>query len=394
MMATAAGYTSGRSTFPSPAIMMVVSLFHPHLGGAEQQSLMLAEQLVKKGMRVSVLTRSFSGLPSFEVIRGVPVYRSIRTLSWGKCFGFSYMLSVLWFLFRNRNSYDIIHCHLLGFHSAVAVLFQRLFNKKTISLVGATGPVSDFLQIKNVSLGKLFLRLIARSDRLILLCEKSREEALSEGFSPEQLVYIPNGVDTAYFKPDPAARAKDNNIICIGRLDRLKGVDSLLQALRRLSDEQIPAHLDILGDGPERGRLEQQAQQLGISHLVCFHGEVHGVAPYLQRASLFVLPSLSEGMPNVVLEAMACGLPAVVTRVGGTTEMIHDGVNGVLVEPGNPEQLCAAMKNILLDEEIQRKLGEEARKTVEERFSLEAVSEQYVALYQTLVPVKSANCLT
>ena len=130
MMTKEAVHTKGRSTFSSPAIMMVVSLFYPHLGGAEQQALMLAEQLIKKGMRVSVLTRSLRGLPTFEVIRGVPVNRRIRTLPWGKCFGLSYLVSALWFLFCNRNSYDIIHCHLLGFHSAVAVLLKRLSGKR------------------------------------------------------------------------------------------------------------------------------------------------------------------------------------------------------------------------------------------------------------------------
>jgi glycosyltransferase involved in cell wall biosynthesis len=384
MMATAAGHTSGRSAFSPPAIMMVVSLFHPHLGGAEQQALMLAEQLIKRGMRVSVLTRAFSGLPSFEVIRGVPVYRSIKTLSWGKCFGFSYMLSVLWFLLRNRNSYDIIHCHLLGFHSAVAVLFQRLFNKKTISLVGATGPVSDFLQMKNIFLGNFFLRLIARSDRLILLCEKSREEALTEGFSSEQLVYIPNGVDTAYFKPVPEARTKNNNIIFIGRLDCLKGVDTLLQALRKLKDAGVPAQLDIIGDGPERSGLELLARQLGITSAVIFHGAVHGVAPYLQRSSLFVLPSLSEGMPNVVLEAMACGLPVVATRVGGIVDIITDGENGLLVDAQHPDQLYEAMKRLLTDRQLADRLGGQALRTIERRFSLDTIVNRYISLYEEL----------
>ena len=390
MMAKEAGHTKGRSTFSSPAIMMVVSLFHPHLGGAEQQALMLAEQLIKRGMKVSVLTRSFRGLPSFEVIRGVPVNRRIRTLPWGKCFGLSYMVSVLWFLFRNRNSYDIIHCHLLGFHSAVAVLLKWLFGKKTISLVGATGPVSDFLQMKNVFLGKLFLRLIARSDRIVLLCSKSREEALAEGFSPAQLVYIPNGVDTACFKPGPDTGKRGNTITFIGRLDYLKGVDILLQAFRRLRDARIPAHLDIIGDGPERSNLELLSRQVGINDAATFHGAIHGVAPYLQRSALFVLPSLSEGMPNVLLEAMACGVPVITTRVGGTADIVADGKNGLFVEAGNAEHLYATMKKLLADHGLGERLGTEARRTIEKSFAVDCVVDQYLKLYEDIMSNKAA----
>lgn len=385
MMAQEAGHTKGRSTFSSPAIMMIVSLFHPHLGGAEQQALMLAEQLIKRGMKVSVLTRTFKGLPSFEVIRGVPVYRRIRTLSRGKWFGLSYMVSTLWFLFRNRNSYDIIHCHLLGFHSAVAVLLKWLFGKKTISLVGATGPVSDFLQMKNIFMGNFFLRMIARSDRLILLCSKSREEALAEGFFPAQLVYIPNGVDTACFKPDPDIGKRGNTITFIGRLDYLKGVDILLQAFSRLISAGIPARLDILGDGPERNNLEIMSQQLGINDAVTFHGAVHGVAPYLQCSALFVLPSLSEGMPNVVLEAMACGLPVVATRVGGIVDIIEDGANGLLVDAQRPDQLYEAMQRLFTDRQLADRLARQALKTIEQQFSLDTIVNRYSALYQALM---------
>ena len=370
---------------PLPSILMVISHFHPFLGGAEQQALFLSEQLIQKGYAVAVLTRSFPDLPSFEIIRGISVYRHIRTINRGKLFGLTYMLSVLWFLFRRRNSYDIIHCHLLGFHSAVAVLFKWLFKKKTCSLVGATGVISDFSQIKNVFLGELLLRLIARSDRLIVLCSQSRQEALDEGIASAQLVEIPNGVDTGYFMPGSAIREKGNRIIFIGRLDYLKGVDILLQALRTLIDAQIPAQLDILGDGPDRDKLTHLSVTLGLRDSIIFHGTVNGVAPYLQQASLFVLPSLSEGMPNVVLEAMACGLPVIATRVGGIVDIIENGKNGLLVDAQHPGQLYEAMKQVLTNKELAQRLGIAARKTIEERFSLPVIVNCYTTLYQEMM---------
>ena len=112
---------------------MIISLFYPALGGAELQALRLAGVLIQKGIDVKILTRRVPDRGAFEMIGAVPVYRNIRTLSWGKLFAISYFLSCLWFLFRKRNSYDIIHCHILqGLHSFAAILLKRFFNKKVI----------------------------------------------------------------------------------------------------------------------------------------------------------------------------------------------------------------------------------------------------------------------
>jgi glycosyltransferase involved in cell wall biosynthesis len=369
-----------------PRVLMIISFFYPHLGGAEQQALQLAEQLIQRGVQVFVLTRKFKGLPAHETVRGVPVYRAIRTLPWGKWFALTYLFSVLWFLLKKRRSYDIIHCHLLqGFHAPAAILMKALFKKKVIIKVGATGLLSDFIMIKKVLLGDWLLRRTLGADRVITVCSPSSAEALAAGFSPVQVAHIPNGVDTACFKPGPDTGKRGNTITFIGRLDYLKGVDVLLQALRKLIDSRIPVHLDILGDGPERNKLEMMSQQLGINDAVTFHGAVHGVEPYLQQATMLVLPSLSEGMPNVVLEAMACGLPVIATRVGGIVDIIADGENGLLVDAQRPDQLYDAMKKLFTDRQLADRLGRQALKTIEQQFSIDTIVNRYSALYQALM---------
>jgi len=369
-----------------PRVLMIISFFYPHLGGAEQQALQLAEQLARRGVQVCVLTRKFKGLPAHETVRGVPVYRAIRTLPWGKWFALTYLFSVLWFLLKKRRSYDIIHCHLLqGFHSLAAILMKALFKKKVIIKVGATGLLSDFIMIKKVLLGDWLLRRTLGADLVITVCSPSSAEALAAGFSPVQVAHIPNGVDTACFKPGPDTGKRGNTITFIGRLDYLKGVDVLLQALRKLIDSRIPVHLDILGDGPERNKLEMMSQQLGINDAVTFHGAVHGVEPYLQQATMLVLPSLSEGMPNVVLEAMACGLPVIATRVGGIVDIIADGENGLLVDAQRPDQLYDAMKKLFTDRQLADRLGRQALKTIEQQFSIDTIVNRYSALYQALM---------
>jgi len=371
-----------------PRVLMIISFFYPHIGGAEQQALQLAEQLARRGVPVCVLTRKFKGLAPHEAVRGIPVYRVIRTLPWGKWFALTYLFSVLWFLLKKRRSYDIIHCHLLqGFHSPAAIMMKALFKKRVIIKVGATGLLSDFIMIKKVILGDWLLRRIRGADRVITVCASSAAEALAAGFSPAQVMLIPNGVDIGRFKPAPSAGDRQT-ITFAGRLDYMKGVHILLEGFRQLRDEIKNVQLTIIGDGPDRDKLRNLAREKGISDAVDFCGEAAEIVPYLQQSSVFVLPSFSEGLSNVLLEAMACGLPVVATRVGGSIDLVQDQVNGILIEPDHAGQLYQAMKIILQDEVLAKTLGAQARKTVEEKFSLGPVAGQYVSLYQTLM---SAN---
>jgi glycosyltransferase involved in cell wall biosynthesis len=366
---------------------MIISYFYPHLGGAEQQSLRLAEQLIRRGVPVCVLTRKFKGLPAHEVVRGIPVCRAIRTLPWGKWFAVTYMLSVLWFLWRRRHTYDIIHCHLLqGFHSVVAILFKVLFQKKVVIKVGATGPLSDFVMLKNVFLGDFLLKKIIRADKLVTVCSQSTAEALQAGFTFHQIAQIPNGVDTNQFQPFSPSN-NQTNITFIGRLDMMKGVQVLLEAFKTVKEAGVIAHLSIIGDGPDRETLIGRARQAGIADSVSFCGEIVDIKPFLEKTAVFVLPSLSEGLSNVLLEAMACGLPIVATRVGGNIDLILDGENGILVETEKSNQLSVAMKKILQDKALAKKLGSEARKTVEQRFSLISIADRYLSLYRELTGV-------
>jgi glycosyltransferase involved in cell wall biosynthesis len=190
-------------------------------------------------------------------------------------------------------------------------------------------------------------------------------------------------VDTNYFTPFSPSECR-SDITFIGRLDYLKGVHILFEALIKLKADGIAVNLTIIGDGPDRDRLTILARDKNILNSIRFCGEVENILPYMQKSALFVLPSLSEGLSNVLLESMACGLPVIATRVGGNPDVIQDNVNGILVEPEHPDHLHQALKKVLLDKALAEQLGREARKTVEEKFSLQAVTDQYLSLYQEL----------
>lgn len=365
-----------------PKILIVISYFHPHRGGAEQQAVLLAAELQRRGLAVDVLTRHFPGLPRRETVMGVPVHRAIATMPWCKLFGISYFFSCLLFFMKHRRTYDIIQCYILqGYHCPAAMVMKHLFGKKVIMRVSATGPLSDFRLVRQGLGGDFFLRFVSAADNVIVLCSQSQQEALAAGFSPEQIVRIPNCVDTAVFAPPPKP-AVSGNILFAGRLDKMKGVDVLLASIAELRARGVTCCCTIVGDGPSKKELEQRAAALALNGQVVFTGPRPDIVSYLHQASAFVLPSHSEGMPNVILEAMACGLPIVATAVGGIPDIIQNGRNGLLIPPGDAAALAAALAALLNDADLAARLGSQARSDAECRYSITSVVDRYLMLYQ------------
>lgn len=367
---------------------MIISQFYPLLGGAEVQAQLLATGLLEKGIKVSVLTRRLKRLPRYEVIEGIPVYREIRTIELGVLWGICYILSVFVFLYKKRKDYDIIHCHIVqGFHTIVAVLFKYFFNKKVVVKMSSSGETSDLKVLKEVKLGRLFLRCIRNVDIIVSVCKKASVEILDNGFPKDILVEIPNGVDTNRFsKSDLKDKRGIRNITYIGRLDGYKGIDFLLNGFKHLLSSVNDVKLNIVGNGPDENLLKNMAKDLGIQDKVFFKGRQEDILRELYATDIFVLPSLSEGMSNVILEAMACGLPVVATSVGGNGDLIRDRYNGILVAPKDSMRLSDALLELLENESVAQRLGEKARKTVEENYSMDHMVDKYVKLYDRLLP--------
>jgi len=364
-----------------PRILMAISQFYPRLGGAEQQALRLAEALRALGLPVSVLTRHIAGLPEREAIQGVPVHRRIRAYPGTRLFSIAYLLSALWFFLQRRATYDIIHCHIAqGFHSPAALICKALHGKKVDIKVAATGLLSDFHTLASVRFGPTILHQLRRADKIICPCAQAAQEARAAGVDPTRIALLPHGVDTGFFVPaaEPGSRT---NIVFVGRLDYMKGVHVLLHAAHILQQRGTRYHLRIIGDGPERKNLEALAQHLGLADAVLFAGELADVRAQLQRAAVFVLPSLSEGLSNVILEAMACALPVVATRAGGNPDLIQDRITGVLVAPEQPGELAEALAQLLSDQDLARRLGSATRMRVLEAFSITSVATQDRELY-------------
>ncbi len=192
---------------------------------------------------------------------------------------------------------------------------------------------------------------------------------------------VHNGVDLGRY-PFRPARPDDGTYraVTVARLDPVKNQASMLRAVRRLVDRQPNFTLDVVGDGPSRPELEALCASLGLGEAVRFHGFQSRVAPFLAEADFFVLSSISEGIALTLLEAMAVGLPAVATNVGGNREVIVHGETGYLVPSDSDDALADAMLAIQ-SRTVLGPMGIAARRRVETEFSLARVVERYEAIY-------------
>lgn len=215
------------------------------------------------------------------------------------------------------------------------------------------------------------------------------------GVNPEKIRQIYNGVDLAKFASHarapstdiPSFLLDDQSLVIgtVGRLTPVKDQQNLLSAaallIRNNPSIEDKLQVIIVGDGALRTSLEQQAQKLGLGGRVWFAGDRDDVPQILQCMDVFVLPSLAEGISNTLLEAMACSLPIVATRVGGTPEIIGHGEQGLLVEAQDTDALADALFRLLEDKGLRKQYGESGRKKVERSFNWESTVSNYAEVY-------------
>ncbi len=205
------------------------------------------------------------------------------------------------------------------------------------------------------------------------------------GVPAARLTTILNGVDTDYFRPPATPAAGPPRILSVARMVPEKDHNTLLAAFNLTAAAHPEAELWLVGDGPRLAALRELAQRLSISDRVKFIPPREDLRPLLHQASLFVLSSQTEALPNVVLEAMAVGLPVVATRVGGVPELVDPECTGWLVPPGDAPGLAAAMNQALADPEARQAMGRAGRQRAVQHFSLETMARQYEVVLDRLL---------
>ncbi len=234
------------------------------------------------------------------------------------------------------------------------------------------------------------------ADQVLSVSEAHRKKVVDViGFPHEQIKAIVNGVDTERFFPNHEIKEETRkkldlkkSSLCIGTVGSLRPVKN--QALLINACKAILPHFDqvevlIVGEGPLQSKLLQEVKTLGLSEKIHFAGVQPNIPEILNALDIFVLPSRSEGMPNAVLEAMACGIPVIATAVGGTSEVIEDGKNGILIASEDEPHLIQALTELIQNHEKRLAFGLEGRRRVLSQFSLKNMVSEYQMLYESLL---------
>ncbi len=372
-------------------ILFIIRYFHPYIGGMEKKTLGLASKLMQRGVPVEVVTSRFYGTwPQHELVKGVSVCRlpSPRIKIIG---AFVFLISLFTYLLKNRSRIAIIQTFQVGYCSAVAILIGRILSKPTLLNLACSGRGGDIYRHTRTPWGRVFLLLCGYASRIVILNREMLQELQTISYNPHRVVYIPNGVDLTIYCESYERESlrkqlgitEEKVILYTGRLARQKGLEFLIHAFASLS-VVIPVKLYIMGSGRELPRLKRLVKQYDAEHRIKILPAVEEVVTYLQIADIFVMPSLYEGLSNSILEAMACAVPVVATRVEGNVGLIEDGVTGVLVSRDHHQNLTAALTFLLEHPDKARELGLKAKQAVHEKYDLRIVAEQYQALYSTV----------
>lgn len=242
--------------------------------------------------------------------------------------------------------------------------------------------------------------LASTSTALIAVSPEVRDDLVALGVAPaEKFTVIRLGVELEErvdISPEARARARRMMGIApdrftvgwIGRMTGVKRTDDIVLAFKRLREQGVDACLCLVGDGPDRGGTEDLAYELGIVRDCLFLGYQDDVAPFYAAFDALVLPSANEGTPVSAIEALAGGRPVVATRVGGIPDVVRDGVDGFLVEPGDVDALADRLGRLAADPDLARRMGEAGRKRVLERYSVERLIDDVDKLYRSLLADK------
>jgi glycosyltransferase involved in cell wall biosynthesis len=283
-----------------------------------------------------------------------------------------------------RKKIDVVNCHFLGAHFIHLVIAARLLRIPVV--VSVHGAEIDGYAVSSPA-ARFVYRLIMRGADRIIACSEALVRQTIEVFPDvrQKVSCVHNGLNPSHYVRPPHARALPHPfLLCACRHVRKKGVDTLLQAFGLIRRECPTLTLVLLGDGPLFDEHKALARMLGIESQVMFAGKVaHAeVSAFFEACSLFVLPSRAEPFGLVLLEAAYYKKGIVSTRVGGIPEIITNGVNGVLVEPDDPDGMAAQILALVRNPELAERLGNQAYSTLMTRFLWKDRIHDYVAVYE------------
>ncbi len=401
-------------------VLFLAESFHPVLGGGETHLRRLGSALVAAGDDATVVTRRAErAWPAEERVDGIRVVR-VPPPGPGRTGKFLMLPAAVRAVVREAAGHDLLvvrGTRVLGLPGLVAarlsgvpVVMQPEINGElsgeawTWGKAWAGGPAARLAGGATV----LRNRWLRDADAFVAMSRAIREEMLGAGVPGERIALLPHGVDAERFRPaatpEKGALRRELGLpegvlaVYSGRLLRGKGLESLIEAFAAVSDKTPDLSLVLLGSGEGQAlsiedELRRCVTQRGLGARVAFAGRVERVEDYLRAADLFVFPSVFEALGIALVEAAACGLPAVASRTGGIVDVVEDGGSGCLVAPGDPVALGEALLRLASDGALRSRMGHEARAIALARFDQRDGIARYRALFREVSSPRASSSL-
>jgi glycosyltransferase involved in cell wall biosynthesis len=381
------------------SLILVCSSYPPVIGGSEVEAQRVCSALIKRGHRVTVATTGGPPMPPLRKWTDptrVPV--RLYAAHWnGVIKNVMFAIDVAWLLIRERRNYQAVYFLMQGLHLAAGLPVAKLLGKTILMKLGGSGVLPAMARTPT---GRLEIRWLRKwADRVMILNDGMRAEALAARLPADKLVWMPNPVDTEHFSPVPDARRRQLRaqhdvppdafvIIYTGRLAPEKSLHLLVEAFATVWRQRAQAYLVLVGDGPMRAALTEQTRDLGCQENTCFVGSVAPleIPQWLQLADVFALVSLSEGFPCALVEAMSAGLASVVSDIPANRQLVQSEHHGLLSPPGDVSSIAAALIRLLEDCELRSRMGTEARRSVKLHYATDRVLERYETLLDETIP--------
>ncbi len=366
-------------------ILAISHEFPPIGGGGANACYFLTKGFVERGHEVTLITANYQGMPEKEVMNGVQIMRVNSLRKHKEHCSFKEMLSYLFKAYpvakkmQKENRYDICLIFFGIPSGPIGYMLKKKYKLPYVIRFGG-GDVPGF-QERFTKVYKLIAPAIKmiwkKADARIANSQGLKDMAL-KFYDKKSFDIIPNGVDTEVFYPIEKADSDEFKILFVSRLIERKGLQFIIPQLQKIQDStEKKVKLVVVGDGPYREQLETITREYKVADMVEFVGQKNKkeIVPFYQNADLFILPSAKEGMPNVVLEAMACGLPIIMTPCEGSKELVQD--NGYILLTS---EMGEKIQQLLRNKEMLQKLGHNSRRIVEEQFCWGHVVENYLTL--------------
>lgn len=370
-------------------ILVVSHEFPPIGGGGANACYFLTKGLVEKGHEVTVVTANYQNMPREEKINGVDIIRVNAIRQHKEHCSFKEMLSYLMKAYpvakklHKKEKFD--NCLVFfGIPSGpIGYLLKKKYKLPYVIRFGG-GDIPGF-QERFTKVYKVIapaIKLIWKNADALVANSQGLKDMALDFYHKKDFEIICNGVDTEMFYPIEKKKSDEFKILFVSRLIERKGLQFIIPQLQKIQEStERKIRLIVVGDGPYRTELEQLVKEYHVEDIVQFEGQKDKseIVSYYQNADLFILPSAKEGMPNVVLEAMACGLPIVMTPCEGSKELI--GENGKVV---SVQEFEKEIEKIVSNDDIRKAMARESRRRVEEEFSWNSTIDKYEKLISGL----------